>query len=96
MDLLKATYLLFGDCHQLSNGDIIVKGRKLTSKQLEEVTIKAAELLKDYELSQYRRNRVKAYASLNQDELRFNDLENATTTWQDSINAIKKQFPKPD
>ena len=25
----------------------------------------------------------------------FDDLENNTTTWVDSINAIKAEYPKP-
>lgn len=36
-----------------------------------------------------------AYSKLNQDELRFDDLVNGTTTWQDAIVAIKNKFPKP-
>jgi len=39
--------------------------------------------------------RTVAYNKLNQDELRFDDLENNTTTWQDAINAIKAKYPKP-
>ncbi len=49
----------------------------------------------EYEATQYQRDRATLYAKLNQDELRFDDLENGTTTWQDSINAIKEQYPKP-
>jgi len=36
------------------------------------------------------------YAKLNQDEMRFDDLINGTTTWQDSINKIKVKYPKPE
>ena len=40
--------------------------------------------------------RVKAYAEMgNQDEMRFDDLINGTTTWKDAILAIKAEFPKP-
>lgn len=35
-----------------------------------------------------------AYMELNQDELRFDDLVNGTTTWQDAILAIKSKYPK--
>ena len=35
------------------------------------------------------------YAELNQDEMRYDDLINSTTTWQDAITAIKLAHPKP-
>ena len=35
------------------------------------------------------------YAELNQDEMRYDDLINGTTTWQDAITAIKLAHPKP-
>jgi len=34
------------------------------------------------------------YNQLNQDEMRFDDLVNSTTTWQDAIVAIKLEYPK--
>ena len=43
----------------------------------------------------YKSTRKDAYDLLNQDELRFDDLVNSTTTWVDAINAIKAQYPKP-
>jgi len=44
----------------------------------------------------YKRDRSLEYAKLNQDEMRFDDLENNTTIWQDAINAIKVKYPKPE
>tara|TARA_Y100001951_G_C11256561_1_gene249768 strand:- start:401 stop:592 length:192 start_codon:yes stop_codon:yes gene_type:complete len=35
------------------------------------------------------------YDELNQDEMRYDDLINGTTTWQDAITAIKLEYPKP-
>lgn len=35
------------------------------------------------------------YAKLNQDEMRFDDEINGTTTWIDTIKEIKERFPKP-
>ena len=43
----------------------------------------------------YQRNRKAKYMALNQDEMRYDDLVNSTTTWQDAIAAIKAEFPKP-
>lgn len=34
------------------------------------------------------------YDKLNQYEMQFDDQINGTTTWVDSINRIKEQFPK--
>ena len=42
--------------------------------------------------SELRRNK---YVLLNQDEMRYDDLKNSTTTWVDAIDAIKAEFPKP-
>ena len=39
--------------------------------------------------------RVAAYQELNQDEMRYDDLVNNTTTWVDAIKAIKAKYPKP-
>jgi len=42
----------------------------------------------------YAEKRKARYDLLNQDELRFDDLINGTTTWQDAILAIKQEIPK--
>tara|TARA_B100000795_G_scaffold195515_1_gene149671 strand:- start:96 stop:389 length:294 start_codon:yes stop_codon:yes gene_type:complete len=42
----------------------------------------------------YSRSRKAAYDLLNQDEMRYDDLTNSTTTWPDAIAAIKAEFPK--
>ena len=39
--------------------------------------------------------RIDAYRELNQDEMRFDDQVNGTTTWVDAILAIKAAHPKP-
>ena len=59
-----------------------------------EITAEVARLQGIYDSQEYARNRKAKYNLLNQDELRFDDLENTTTTWQDAINAIKAEFPK--
>jgi len=43
---------------------------------------------------EYSRSRKSAYDLLNQDEMRYDDLVNGTTTWPDAIAAIKQEFPK--
>ena len=39
--------------------------------------------------------RAAAYVELNQDEMRYDDVKNTTTTWVDAIDAIKAAHPKP-
>ena len=53
----------------------------------EEIASEAATL--------YSRERKAKYDLLNQDEMRFDDQVNSTTTWVDAINAIKAAHPKP-
>ena len=43
----------------------------------------------------YSELRRKAYHLLNQDEMRYDDVKNSTTTWVDAIDAIKTAHPKP-
>ena len=45
--------------------------------------------------TQYSKLRKAKYDLLNQDEMRYDDLKNSTTTWVDAIDAIKAEFPKP-
>ena len=40
--------------------------------------------------------RIDAYRELNQDEMRFDDQVNGTTTWVDAIVSIKAAHPKPE
>lgn len=44
----------------------------------------------------YKYARASAYPSLKEQlDMQFWDAINGTTTWQDAINAVKAQFPKP-
>ena len=43
----------------------------------------------------YARARKVKYDLLNQDEMRYDDVKNTTTTWVDAIDAIKAAHPKP-
>ena len=48
-----------------------------------------------YDALEYSRLRKAKYDLLNQDEMRYDDLKNSTTTWVDAIDAIKAAHPKP-
>ncbi len=49
----------------------------------------------EWEAKAYARSRKAKYDLLNQDEMRFDDTVNSTTTWVDAINTIKSEHPKP-
>ena len=48
-----------------------------------------------YDGQAYARARKAKYDLLNQDEMRYDDTKNSTTTWIDAIDAIKVEHPKP-
>jgi len=48
-----------------------------------------------YDSQLYARTRKAKYDLLNQDEMRYDDVKNSTTTWVDAIDAIKVAHPKP-
>jgi len=47
-----------------------------------------------YDAQAYARNRKAEYDKLNQFEMQYDDQQNGTTTWIDSINSIKAKYPK--
>jgi len=49
-----------------------------------------------YDSQLYARTRKAKYDLLNQDEMRYDDVKNSTTTWIDAIDAIKVAHPKPE
>jgi len=59
------------------------------------IAAKIVELQRQYDAAAYARSRKVEYDKLNQDEMRFDDLVNTTTTWHDAIAAIKVAIPKP-
>ena len=58
------------------------------------IQAKIIELQSQYDSQAYARSRKAEYDKLNQDEMRYDDLINSTTTWQDAIAAIKTSIPK--
>ena len=44
----------------------------------------------------YKYQRASAYPSIQEQlDMQYWDAINGTTTWQDAINAVKQEFPKP-
>ena len=61
----------------------------------QECTDGVAALQTEYDALEYSRLRRAKYDLLNQDEMRYDDVKNTTTTWVDAIDAIKAAHPKP-
>ena len=59
-----------------------------------EITAEVTRLQAAYDAQAYARSRKAKYDLLNQDEMRYDDLINSTTTWQDAIAAIKLEYPQ--
>ena len=71
----------------------------LDSEQTEptalELSNEVTRLQAVYDSQAYARTRKAKYDLLNQDEMRYDDVKNSTTTWIDAIDAIKAAHPKP-
>ena len=77
-------------------GDVV---EWLDSEQTEptalELSNEVTRLQAVYDSQLYARLRKAKYDLLNQDEMRYDDVKNSTTTWVDAIDAIKAAHPKP-
>ena len=60
-----------------------------------EINAEVTRLQAVYDSQLYARTRKAKYDLLNQDEMRYYDVKNSTTTWVDAIDAIKAAHPKP-
>ena len=58
------------------------------------ITVEVNRLQAAYDALEYSRLRKAQYDLLNQDEMRYDDVKNSTTTWVDAIDAIKAAHPK--
>lgn len=60
------------------------------------VQVEIARLQAEYNAKEYQRQRAKEYPSIQEQlDMQYWDAINGTTTWQDAINAVKQEFPKP-
>ena len=58
------------------------------------ITAELTRLQAEYDSLSYARSRKQEYNKLPQFEMQFDDQRDGTSTWVDSINEIKSQFPK--
>ena len=84
------------------NAEWVLRGDVLEWHDSEQTEPTALELSNEvtrlqavYDSQLYARTRKAKYDLLNQDEMRYDDLKNSTTTWVDAIDAIKAAHPKP-
>ena len=84
------------------NAEWVLRGEALEWLDSEQTEPTALELSNEvtrlqavYDSQLYARTRKAKYDLLNQDEMRYDDLVNNTTTWRDGIAAIKTAHPKP-
>ena len=82
---------------QNDGGDTFIKAWLSDDAQPTVSAIEAAEVVWQtaYDSQLYARTRKAKYDLLNQDEMRYDDVKNSTTTWVDAIDAIKAAHPKP-
>ena len=74
------------------NDDGTIKNdNTITKKQLD---AKLVELIAEYDVQAYARNRKREYDTLNQLELMTDDAENSTTSHATAIGVIKTKWPK--
>ena len=71
-----------------ANGDVVVLNESAIATEI-------TRLQAEYDAQEYARTRKAKYDLLNQDEMRYDDVKNSTTTWVDAIDAIKAAHPKP-
>ena len=84
--------LVNGNWSSTSSGLNMLDGQ--TPPEESAIRAKMAELETAHHVLAYSRSRKDKYDLLNQDEMRYDDLVNSTTTWPDAIAAIKAEFPK--
>jgi hypothetical protein len=77
-------------------GDVLTwTDPELTQPTDAEISAEVIRLQGVYDGQAYARARKAKYDLLNQDEMRYDDTKNSTTTWVDAIDAIKVAHPKP-
>ena len=79
----------------ISGAGVVTYLTGTTAKTDSEITTEMARIQAVYDSHLYSRTRKAKYDLLNQDEMRYDDVKNSTTTWVDAIDTIKAAHPKP-
>ena len=80
--------------YRVEDGVILWLDTTQTQPTDAEIQVEVTRLQAEYDSLAYARSRKQEYDKLNQWEMQFDDNRDGTTTWVDSINEIKSQFPK--
>ena len=95
LDIMTAIQSLRPNAKLTVRGDVVEwLDETQTQPTNDEITTEVTRLQEVYDAQAYARSRKAKYDLLNQDEMRYDDLINSTTTWQDAIAAIKQEYPK--
>jgi hypothetical protein len=90
---------LDADCQFSISNDVVsflpLIGNTYSNPTLAEIDAEVIRLQAVYDSQLYARTRKAKYDLLNQDEMRYDDVKNSTTTWVDAIDTIKAAHPKP-
>ena len=96
MDITQALLKLKPNAQWIVRGDTL---EWLDTEQTEptkaEIDAEIKRLQAEQDALAYQELRRSEYNKLNQDEMRYDDVKNSTTTWVDAIDAIKAAHPKP-
>ena len=96
IDLMTAIQSLRPNAQLVIRGDVIEwMDDNQTQPTDAEIATEVTRLQAVYDSQLYARTRKAKYDLLNQDEMRYDDVKNSTTTWVDAIDAIKAAHPKP-
>ena len=83
------------DYHKDSYESVIWKGDPACTKSEWDDAVKAVE--NDYKNSQYQRDRVEQYPSIeDQLDMQYWDRKNGTKKWEEFIDKVKLDNPKPE
>ena len=96
IDLMTAIQSLRPNAELVIRGDVIEWVDTVQTQPTDaEIQTEITRLQAEYDSLSYARSRKEEYDKLNQWEMQFDDQRDGTTTWVDSILAIKDKFPKP-
>ena len=88
------------------NAVVTIKGDDINTCEIEwhngttpipkaDIEAKMVEVQAEYDAKQYQRDRATAYPSIqDQLDMQYHDAVNGTTTWKDTIQAVKDANPK--
>tara|TARA_B100000902_G_C26804305_1_gene666015 strand:- start:69 stop:368 length:300 start_codon:yes stop_codon:yes gene_type:complete len=82
---------------ELQNDEVIWRDEKIKRPTDKEINDKIAELQAEYDANQYQRDRSTSYPSIQEQlDMQYWDRKNGTNKWEESIDRVKADNPKPE